>query len=90
MLMPLGPHLRAQYSKMARDTKMAVNMEATIPSDRVTAKPRMGPVPNWYRITVAMMVVRFESVMEMVARSKPALTAARGESPRCSSSRMRS
>ena len=75
---------------MARDTKMAVNMEATIPSDRVTAKPRMGPVPNWYRSTVAMMVVRFESVMEMVARSKPALTAARGESPRCSSSRMRS
>lgn len=28
-----------------------------------------------------MMVVRFESVMEMVARSKPALTAAQGREP---------
>ena len=57
-------------SKTARDTKTAVNMEARMPSDSVTAKPRMGPVPNWYRMAAVMSVVRFESMMEMLARLK--------------------
>ena len=81
MLMPLGPQCRAHSSKMARDTKMAVNMEAMMPRESVTANPLMGPVPNWYKITVAMIVVRFESVIEIAARSKPAFTAASGVSP---------
>ena len=55
---------------MARDTKMAVNMEARIPSERVTAKPRIGPVPNWYRMAAVMSVVRFESRMDTLARLK--------------------
>ena len=49
---------------------MAVNMEATMPRESVTAKPRMGPVPNWYRMAAAMIVVRLESVIEMLALLK--------------------
>ena len=42
---------------------MAVNIEVTIPSDRVTAKPFTGPVPNANSTIAAMSVVRLESAM---------------------------
>ena len=59
-----------QNSNTARETKMAVNMEATMPRESVPAKPRIGPVPNWYRMAAAMIVVRLESVIEMLALLK--------------------
>lgn len=39
----------------------AVKRDARIPMESVTAKPLMGPVPNWKRTTAAMIVVMFES-----------------------------
>ena len=69
---------------------MAVNMEPMMPIVRVTAKPRTGPVPNWYRMTAVMIVVRLESVMATAACWKPALTAASGVMPARISSRIRS
>ena len=33
--------------KKVRVTKIAVNSEAMMPMESVTAKPRIGPVPNW-------------------------------------------
>jgi hypothetical protein len=42
---------------MTLETKIAVNMLATIPMISVTAKPLMGPVPNWNRKMAAMTVV---------------------------------
>ena len=61
-----------------------------MPRVRVTAKPRTGPVPNWYRMAATMIVVRLESTMERLARSKPALMALGGVRPRANSSRIRS
>ena len=78
------------HSKSRRETNTAVNIEAATPRLRVTAKPRTGPVPNSYRMAAAMMVVRLESVMEMLARSKPQATARAGLRPNLISSRMRS
>ncbi len=43
----LAPAWRAQSSKTVRETKTAVNREARLPREGVTAKPRTGPVPNW-------------------------------------------
>ena len=62
-------------SKAMRHRKIAENMEAMMPRVRVTAKPRTGPVPNWYRMAATMIVVRLESTMERLALSKPALMA---------------
>ncbi len=45
--MPLDPLRRAQYSNIALDTKIAVNIEPIMPRESVTAKPLIGPVPNW-------------------------------------------
>ena len=42
---------------------MAVNIEAMIPSDSVTAKPRTGPEPSPKSSAAAMIVVMFESAM---------------------------
>ena len=51
---------------------MAVNMLATMPMIRVTAKPLMAPVPNWNRKTAEMTVVRLASKMVQKAFLKPA------------------
>ena len=69
---------------------MAVNMLAAMPMIRVTAKPLMGPVPNWNRKTAEMTVVRLESKIVQNAFLKPASMADLGDLPRLSSSRMRS
>ena len=42
---------------------MAVNIEVTIPSDRVTAKPLIGPVPNRNSTKAAIRVVILASAM---------------------------
>ncbi len=44
-------------SKMAFDTNNAVNMLMTTPKDKDTAKPLMGPVPNWKRVKAVMSEV---------------------------------
>jgi len=48
-------------SKIALVTTIAVNIEASIPIDRVTAKPRTGPVPKMNRAMPAISVVTLES-----------------------------
>jgi hypothetical protein len=42
---------------------VAVNIEMMLPPVSVTAKPLMGPVPNWKSRADAMSSVRFESMM---------------------------
>ena len=37
---------------------MAVNSEVRMPIARVTAKPRIGPEPNWNSSSAAISVVR--------------------------------
>jgi len=58
-------------SKIMRDTKNAVNTDAPRPMSRVTAKPLMGPVPNWKRKSAEMIVVRCVSMIVAKARAKP-------------------
>ena len=48
-------------SKIAWVMNRAVNMLATIPKVRVTAKPRTEPEPYLYRKIQVIRVVRFES-----------------------------
>ena len=60
---------------------MAVNMLAAMPMIRVTAKPLMGPVPNWNRNTAEMTVVRLESKIVQNAFLKPASMADLGDLP---------
>ncbi len=62
---------------MTRVMKIALNMLATIPIISVSANPCTGPVPNWYRMTPVMKVVRFESKIAVKAFSYPASIAAR-------------
>jgi hypothetical protein len=47
MLTLLGFAFVKTRSNIQREAKMAVNMEERIPKIKVTAKPLMGPVPNW-------------------------------------------
>ena len=48
---------RSRYTrKNVRVTYNAVKKDAMIPMTRVTAKPRIGPVPNWYRIAAVISV----------------------------------
>jgi hypothetical protein len=42
---------------------MAVNIEETIPSDRVTAKPLIGPVPKANNTMAAIRVVTLASAI---------------------------
>ena len=42
---------------------MAVNKEERIPMINVVAKPRIGPVPNKYKIIAVNNVVKLESKM---------------------------
>ena len=73
-----------------RRKEMLQDIAILTPRVRVTAKPRTGPVPNWYRMAATMIVVRLESTMEMVARSNPTATASSGFRPCRISSRIRS
>src|SRR5512136_2377180 len=51
----------SRKSKMAREKKIAANRLARRPAVNVTAKPRIGPVPNWYRNAAEIRVVMLES-----------------------------
>jgi hypothetical protein len=48
---------------------VAVNMLNRLPSVRVTAKPLIGPLPNWKRSSDAARTVRFASKMALADRS---------------------
>src|SRR3989338_4430955 len=52
-----------RMSKIARVTTMAVKKLVIRPMDNVTAKPLMGPEPNWNKISAAIKVVKLESKM---------------------------
>ena len=54
---------------------IAVNIEVTIPMERVIAKPLTGPVPMIYRIKAAIKVVTFASKIVINALEKPSLIA---------------
>ena len=54
---------------------IAVNIEVTIPIDRVIAKPFTGPVPIIYKISAVINVVTFASKMVTKALEKPSLMA---------------
>ena len=77
-------------SKTTRVPTIAVNRLITMPSDRVTAKPLIGPVPNRKRAKAVIRVVTCASMIVTSARSKPDSTAARTVLPSRSYSRMRS
>lgn len=62
-------------SKIARETKTAVNRLAARPMPRVTAKPRTGPVPKMKRKALATTVVTWVSTIVTSARSNPEDTA---------------
>jgi hypothetical protein len=74
----------------ARVPMMAVNMEVMMPSDSVTAKPRIGPVPKVNSTMAAISVVMLPSAMADRAFSYPEWIAACGVLPFLISSRMRS
>ena len=50
---------------------MAVNIEVTIPIDKVIANPFTGPVPITYRISAAINVVTLASKMVINALENP-------------------
>src|ERR1700733_4505085 len=77
-------------SKIVRDTKTAVNRFAPRPKTSVTAKPFTGPVPKRKRMAAETIVVTWVSRMVVHACAKPWSTAAAGDLPARSSSRMRS
>ena len=77
-------------SKISRDTTRAVNIEDRMPTDKVTAKPWIGPLPICDRTTAAMKVVMLASSTARNALAKPARTAAAGDLPARNSSLMRS
>ena len=54
---------------------IAVNIEVTIPIDRVIAKPFTGPVPIIYKISAVINVVTFASKIVTKALEKPSLIA---------------
>src|SRR5690606_9324027 len=93
-----GPHTtsflgRADFIQSTiiwRTTRMAVNIEVTMPIEIATAKPRTGPEPKANRIAMAMSVVRFESRIVENARLKPESRDATTDLPSLYSSRMRS
>ena len=47
--------------------KYAVNRLITSPQKSVTAKPLIGPVPNWKSITAVIIEVTCESIMVVSA-----------------------
>ena len=71
-------------------TTSAVKTFVTRPTDSVTAKPLIGPVPYWNSTSAVISVVMLASRIVQSALSKPVAIAARGDFPARSSSRMRS
>ena len=69
---------------------IAVNIEVSRPTASVTAKPLIGPEPNWNSRTAAISVVIFASIIVVNAREYPASTADIGVRPFRDSSRIRS
>ena len=67
-----------------------VNIEVAMPMTKTTANPRTAPAPNSHSTMPAINAVTLESAIAENARSKPAVIAARGDTPLRSSSRMRS
>ena len=55
--------------KSTRVTRMAENIEATMPMVRVTAKPLMVPLPIQNRMMAVMSEVKFESKIAVKAFS---------------------
>jgi hypothetical protein len=54
---------------------MAVNIDVTIPMDKVMAKPLTGPVPIMYKIRAAIKVVTLASNIVINALENPSLIA---------------
>src|SRR6056297_198124 len=77
-------------SNTSRDTNSAVNIELTIPTARVLAKPCTGPDPNCESTRAAINVVILASIIVQKALRKPAFTDASGVFPRRYSSLIRS
>src|SRR5690606_1607870 len=73
-----------------RTTRIAVNIDVTMPTEIATANPRTGPEPKANRIAMAMSVVRFESRIVENARVRPASRDATPALPSLYSSRLRS
>ncbi len=73
-----------------RVTVMAVNILTNIPKHKVTANPRIDPVPNQNNTTVAIKVLTFESIIVEKALSNPPSIAAFKLCPRRRSSSIRS
>ena len=53
--------LPKRHSKYRREIKIAVNKEDKIPMISVVANPRIGPVPNKYKMIAVNKVVKLES-----------------------------
>lgn len=84
-----GP-LPSHIAMTIRTIDTAVNIEITMPSPIVMAKPLTGPDPSANSIVVAIRVVTLESTIVLYARRNPASSAARALHPLSSSPRMRS
>jgi len=59
----MRPRFSVLRAMMARVTVMAVNIDARIPTESVTAKPLTGPEPNWNSTMAAISVVILASTM---------------------------
>ena len=68
----------------------AVMTVVSTPNTMVSAKPFTGPDPHRNRMTAAISIVAFESMMVAKARVNPASSAETRARPLCTSSRMRS
>ena len=78
------------HIKMVRETKTAVNRFASKPATKVTANPRIGPVPKTNRKIAETMVVTWVSMIVTKALLKPKSTEDGMVLPSLISSRMRS
>ena len=75
--MRFGRVRRSHRMTCSRVTISAANIEVRMPSDSVTAKPLIGPEPNWNSRMPAINVVRLASMIVAIARWNPAsITAA--------------
>ena len=62
--------LESSSSNSVFDTNIEVNRLTKSPTESVTAKPRIGPVPNWKRNRAAIRVVMFESHDQTTAHAE--------------------
>ena len=63
-----------------------MNILIKIPQKRTVANPLIGPVPNWYKTRAAITVVRFASIIVVIALLYPASMADFGVFPFLNSS----